>query len=153
MLCRHRIEEATLGFLKDIRRVNDLRASLPGLVDNAIKGQAQSAQQQVDQQSAMDQAAAAEREQVLTPALAASAANVTPEMLQPVAGMRFEDYVEVCRRAAGHTVEEPGVAALAATHGIDAAAWAEAYRGWNERIESEMSLASHFVLVYAGAGQ
>ena len=142
-----------MGFLKDIRRVNDLRASLPALVDNAIKGQAQSAQQQVDQRSALDQAAAAEREQVLTPVLAASAANVTPEMLQPVGGMGFEVYVEVCRQAAGHSVEEPGVLALAATHGIDAVAWAEAYRGWNARIESEMALASHFVLVYAGAGQ
>jgi len=141
----HLHKGCAVGLFGNMKRANDLRAGLPTLVETALKDRAESAQQQVDQQDAQQQAAAAEREQVFIQALQASAANVTPAMLDPVVGMRFEDYVDICRRAAGHTIEEPGVVALAATHGIDAAAWSEAYRGWNERIEQEMALASHFV--------
>jgi len=138
-----------VGFFKEMKQASRLLASAPGLVSNALQGQAQSADLQVDQQTAIRQAATAERERVFTSALMASAQNVTPQMLEPLGGMAFDDYVGVCRRGAGHAMDDPGVLALASQHGIDAATWQAAYSGWNERITREPSLASHFVIRYA----
>lgn len=140
--------EDTMGLFKGGKP-----SGLANLIETAMQGQAQSAQVQVDQQTAERQAATAEREQAFAPMLRASAEKVTPEILQPVAGLEFEQFVDVCRRGAGHTRDDPEVLALAAAHGVDAASWAEALRGWNERIGRENALASQFAVLYTAANQ
>jgi hypothetical protein len=128
-------------------------SGLANLIETAMQGQAQSAQLQVDQQTAERQATTTERDQAFAPILQASAEKVTPEILEPVAGLKFEQFVDVCQRGAAHTRDDPKVLALAAAHGVDAASWAEAFRGWNERIGRENSLASKFAISYRGANQ
>lgn len=125
-----------MGLFKSIKDMKDLAAAAPGMVDQAQMMQANAAQMQ----QAMAQAAAYNTPQ-----------TASPELLAPIAGVTVEQYVAVVKGIAAYNYDQNMLPTVAASHGIDRAAWETAAAGFNARVTSSPAFAQHFNALYRAA--
>ncbi len=127
-----------MGIFKGLKDMKDMVHAAPEMLSQA-QTMATNAQQ-------MGQAQAAAGQAQMT-----AFNTVNPADLVPIAGVPLEAYAKVVKQAAASGSTEAVMTALAGAQGIDAAAWAEAYAGWNARMQGNVGLAGHFGRVYQTA--
>ena len=129
-----------MGLFKQMKQMREVVAEAPDLIRDAQA--LQEAQQAQQAQSA----------QFAAQPMATPAAGTAPASVEPIAGVSLEAYATVSRaiidRGAGFDV----AAAVAAEHGVDAASWAAAAAGWNERLRTDLALAQRFNNQWRGVG-
>jgi hypothetical protein len=131
-----------MGILKSMKDMKQMVAAAPAMIDQAQVLQAQAAQMQAAQaQAAQAQAAAAFASHPSTPGL-------TPDLLTPVAGVTVEQYVAVVKGIAAYNYDQAMLPSVAASHGIDRAAWDTAAAEFNVRVTSSPAFAQHFNALY-----
>lgn len=133
-----------MGFLKkSMKDMKTMVGAAPGMIEQAQQLQAQAQQMQ---QAQMAQAAQAQAMMTGT--------TIPPgdPRLEPIAGVTLEKYAEVSKAAATQGADEAGLVGLALARGVTSPeAWAEAYQGWNARMQGDMQLATQFGHLYQAA--
>ena len=133
-----------MGFMrKSMKDMKTMVGAAPGLIEQANQLQAQA------QQLQQTQAATAAQAQAMM-----SGPTIPPgdPRLEPIAGVSLEKYAEVSKAAALQGADEAGLVGLALARGVESPeVWAEAYEGWNARMQGDMQLATQFGHLYQAA--
>ncbi len=77
-----------------------------------------------------------------------------PELLAPIEGVTVETYAQIAARQA-QGLDQAGLVALVAQHGLDLATWEKASSGWNDRMSKDTTatIATIYGKAFMGAGQ
>jgi uncharacterized membrane protein YdfJ with MMPL/SSD domain len=142
-------QEAQVGFLKkSMKDMKTMVGAAPGMIEQANQMAAQAQQMQQAQQAQVAQMQAMQ------------AGPTIPDgdpRLAPIAGVTLEQYAAISKAAATQGAAHVGsddnsLVGLALARGVEsAAAWQEAYGGWNARMQGDMQLATHFGHLYQAA--
>lgn len=131
-----------MGIFKQMKDMKDMVHAAPAMIDQAQVLQAQANQMQ---------AAMAQQAQAQTAAAFASPAAVagmTPDLLEPVAGVTVEQYVTVVKGVAAYNYDQAMLPTIAAGLGIDRASWDTAAAAFNARVMASPAFAQHFNMLY-----
>jgi hypothetical protein len=71
--------------------------------------------------------------------------------LEPIAGVSIEEFAAVSKGVAALGYDPTKLPEIAASRGIQSAAWQTAHLGWNERIKQDRSVAQRFNQLYRAA--
>lgn len=129
-----------MGFLKQMKDLNQTVKAAPGMVDQAMQLKAQAEQMAAAQQAATQQAAVA----ASAPAAPASGAD-----LEPIAGVSLELYAEISRGLADYGYDQSKAVEIAASKGVSPSDWQAAMDGWNARMGNP-AVAQRFNALYTG---
>ena len=77
-------------------------------------------------------------------------ATVSPEELEPIAGVSLDLFAEVTRGLADYNYDQTKAVVVAEQKGIAVDAWQTAVDGWNERITANPALSQEFNRLYTG---
>jgi hypothetical protein len=135
-----------MGLFKSFKDMKDMAAAAPAMIDQAQVMQANAMQMQ---QAMAHQAAAAQ--QAAYAAGGPVPAGLSPELTAPIAGVSVEQYVAVVKGIAAYNYDQSMLPTVAASHGIDRAAWEQAAAGFNARVTSSPAFAQHFNALYRAA--
>jgi len=130
-----------MGFFRSMKDLTDMAHEAPGLIAQSGELAANAQAAGAAQQAASAQAMAA----MANPVPVAGAADLTP-----IAGVSIETYAAISKSFAEVAYDQSKGPELAARHGVDAAAWAQALDGWNARIAASSAVASQFNALYTG---
>jgi hypothetical protein len=101
------------------------------------------------------QAYAAAQQQMAAQQMAATAAapvDTSGPDFQPIEGVSLELYVSICKGIAAAGNDQSQGPALAAAHGISAAAWESASAGWPARMTQNRAIGQQFNVYYNKVG-
>jgi hypothetical protein len=137
--------------LKRAKDMKDMLNAAPGMVAQAQQLSAQ-AQQMA---SAQQMAAAQQRLQgggwgTAGAVGAVGAAGTTGADFEPIAGVALDQFTAVSKGVAAYGYDAARLPEIAASKGIDAFSWDQAYRGWNDRIKANPAVAQRFNQLYRG---
>ena len=133
-----------MGLFKQMKDMKDMVAAAPGLIDQSQQLAANAQAMQANQQAAAYQQAAAHQ--------AAAAGQLAPQPggLDAIAGVSLQQYAVIVKAIAPLNYDQSALPGIAASHGIDGAAWQQAHDGWNARIQGDPAVARAFSDVYRG---
>jgi len=126
------------------RRMKDMKDMIeaaPGMVAQAQELGAQA------QQMAAAQQAAYQAQAVQAAGTQAGGAEAGAD-LEPIAGVSIEEFAAVSKGVAAFGYDPAKLPEIAASRGIEAAAWQAAHQGWNERIKQSRAVAKRFNQLY-----
>ncbi|MCU1359179.1 MAG: hypothetical protein JWN99_468 [Ilumatobacteraceae bacterium] len=138
-------ESNTMGFFKQMKDMKEMVHAAPGMID-----QAQVMAAQANQMKAMHE----QQSQAATAAAFANPAAVpglTPDLLEPVAGVTVQQYVTVVKGVAAYNYDQSMLPTLAAGQGIDRESWDAASAAFNARVTGSPAFAQHFNTLYRAA--
>jgi hypothetical protein len=69
---------------------------------------------------------------------------------EPIAGVTFQQFVEISQGIQGAGGNAAAMDAVAEQHGVSAAAWRQAFVGWEQRITTTPSLGIAMSKIYLG---
>ncbi|HEY4224523.1 MAG TPA: hypothetical protein VGM70_01770 [Pseudolysinimonas sp.] len=124
-----------MDIFKGISDMEAMVAAAPGLIESANK-MAASAQAN----------AAAYQQQV--PGFNAPAPEPQAGNLDPIAGVSLELYAQIAKELATVGYDQSKAAGIAATHGVSAANWTLAEKGWGDRIRADHGVGVKFNALY-----
>jgi hypothetical protein len=140
-----------MGIFKGLKDMRDMVNAAPTMVDQAQQMQANAQQMQYaqQQQAYAMQAPYSPQQAYAQPQAAPAAAG--GDVFAPIAGVTVEQYVAVVKGIAAYNYDQNMLPMVAASHGIDAARWAEAAAGFNARVTASPAFAQHFNALYRQA--
>ena len=130
-----------MGMLKRMKDMKDMIEAAPGMVAQAQQLGAQAQQMAAAQQAAYQAQAA--RAPGAQPGGAETGAD-----FEPIAGVSIEEFAAVSKGVAAFGYDPTKLPEIAASKGIEAAAWQTAHQGWNERIKRNRAVAQRFNQLY-----
>jgi hypothetical protein len=122
------------------KRFKDMKKAVseaPELIDQARKMQEQAQQMQAAQMGAAQ--------------APGTTGTISPELLEPIAGVTLERYAELSKAIGERKLDEAGIENFVRSHGVSYEDWQAAYDGWNERFKGNMALSVHFGTLYQQA--
>jgi hypothetical protein len=135
-----------MGMLKRMKDMRDMVGAAPGMIQQAQQLGAQAQEMAAAQQAAMQAQAGLYQG---APGGAPGAGPAGPDF-GPIAGVSLDQYVAVSKGIAAYGYDQSKLVDVAASQGIAASAWDAAYRGWNERIQRNPTVAQRFNQIYRG---
>jgi hypothetical protein len=129
-----------MGMFKQLRALRDVVEAAPDMVRQAQQLGTQSQQMVAAQQAAMAAQAGGY----------SGAAPSGPDF-EPVAGVSLDQFAAVSKGVAAFGYDQSKLVEVAASKGITAFAWDTAYRGWNERLQRNPTVAQRFNQLYREA--
>jgi hypothetical protein len=137
-----------MGVFRQMKDMKDMVAAAPEMVAQARQIGAQAQEMAAAQQAALQaQQAAAWQAQAQAYQAPGSFAQDGPEY-EPIAGVSLEQYARVSKGVAAFGYDQAKLPEVAASHGIAAMDWADAFAGWNQRIKANPAVAKQFNLLY-----
>lgn len=133
-----------MGAFKRMKDMKDMLNAAPDMVAQARQLGAQAQEMAAAQQAAVQ----AQQQQAAAAAYATGAAS-GPDF-GPIAGVALDRYVAVSKGVAQYGYDQAKLPEVAASHGISAADWDEAFQGWNDRIKANPAVAQRFNQIYRG---
>ena len=130
-----------MGMFKRMKDMKDMIEAAPGMVAQAQQLGAQA------QQMAAAQQAAYQAQAVLAGGAQPGAAGVGADF-EPIAGVSIEEFAAVSKGVAAFGYDPAKLPEIAASRGIEAAAWQAAHQSWNERIKQNRAVAMRFNQLY-----
>lgn len=127
-----------MGMLRRMKDMKDMIEAAPGMVAQAQQLGAQAQQMAAAQQAAYQAQAAGAQ-----PGGAETGAD-----FEPIAGVSIEEFAAVSKGVAAFGYDPTKLPEIAASKGIEAAAWQTAHQGWNERIRRNRAVAQRFNQLY-----
>jgi hypothetical protein len=128
-----------MGLFKQMKQMKDVMAEAPDLVRSSM-----------EMQQAM-QAAPAPAAGAAPGGAAGGPATALDD--ETIGNVSLARYAEICRIGTERGVTDlPGVAAVAAEHGVNAADWDVAVNGWNARFAHDTAAAMRFNALWRGIG-
>jgi hypothetical protein len=128
-----------MGLFKQMKQMKDVMAEAPDLVRSSME------MQQAMQTAPPPAAGAA------TGGAAGGPATALDD--ETIGNVSLARYAEICRTSTERGVTDlPGVAAVAAEHGVDANDWDVAVNGWNARFAHDTAAAMRFNALWRGIG-
>ena len=138
-----------MGMMKRMKDMRDMANAAPGMVQQAQQMGAQ-AQEMAAAQQAAAQARMAAMQQQQGGFAAPGAAPAGPDF-EPIAGVSLEQFAAISKGVAAYNYDASKLVEVAASKGVDAAAWETAHVGWNDRIKANPAVAQRFNLLYRAA--
>jgi hypothetical protein len=130
-----------MGMLNRMKDMKDMAEAAPGMVAQAQQLGAQ-AQQMAAAQLAAYQTLAAQ-------AAGAQLRGAEAEAdFEPIAGVPIEAFAAVSKGVAAFGYDPARLPEIAASRGIQVAAWQTAHQGWNDRIKRNRAVAQRFNQLY-----
>jgi len=133
-----------MGMFRRMKDMKDMIEAAPGMVAQAQELGAQA------QQMAAAQQAAYQAQAVQAAGTQAGGAEAGAD-LEPIAGVSIEEFAAVSKGVAAFGYDPAKLPEIAASRGIQAAAWQTAHQGWNERIKRNRAVARQFNQLYRAA--
>jgi hypothetical protein len=133
-----------MGMFKRMKDMKDMIEAAPGMVAQAQQLGVQAQQMAAAQQAAHQ--AQAMRAASTQPGSAEAGAD-----LEPIAGVSIEEFAAVSKGVAAFGYDPTKLPEIAASRGIQTAAWQTAHQGWNERIKQNRAVAQRFNQLYRAA--
>ena len=130
-----------MGMLKRMKDMRDMVEAAPGMMQQAQQLGAQAQEMAAAQQAAYQ--AQAVRAAGTQPGGAEAGAD-----FEPIAGVSIEEFVAVSKGVAAFGYDPAKLPEIAASRGIQPAAWQTAHQGWNERIKQNRAVAQRFNQLY-----
>jgi len=134
-----------VGLFKQLKDAKDMMNAAPGMVAQAQQMAAQAQEMAAAQQAAMHAQMAQAGGAVNNGA--GTVSPVGPDF-EPIAGVALDQFAAVSKGVAAYNYDASKLVEIAASKGIPAQAWAEAHRGWNDRIKANPAVAKHFNQLY-----
>ena len=129
-----------MGLFKGIKDLKGMLGAAPGLLDQAN-------QLTANARAIQENAAAAQADsQRGSSPLESMPANLA----EPIAGVDLATFAQVSAGLAQYNYDQSKATLLASSRGIDAASWAIAMSGWNQRIAAYPVVARQFNSLYTG---
>jgi hypothetical protein len=130
-----------MGLFKQMKQMKDVMNEAPDLVRSSM-----------EMQQAMQAAPPPAATAGAAPGGVAGGA-ATPLDDETIGNVSLARYAEICRTGTERGVTDlPGVAAIAAEHGVNAADWDVAVNGWNSRFTHDTAAAMRFNALWRGIG-
>ena len=123
-----------MGMFKRMKDMKDMIDAAPGMVAHA-------------QQMAAAQQAAYQAQAVRAAGTQPGGAEAGADF-EPIAGVSIEEFVAVSKGVAAFGYDPAKLPEIAASRGIQPAAWQTAHQGWNERIKQNRAVAQRFNQLY-----
>jgi hypothetical protein len=133
-----------MGMFKRMKDMKDMIEAAPGMVAQAQHLGVQAQQMAAAQQAAYQ--AQAMRAAGTLPGSAEAGAD-----LEPIAGVSIEEFATVSKGVAAFGYDPAKLPEIAASRGIQPAAWPTAHQGWHERIRQNRAVAQRFNQLYRAA--
>ena len=124
-----------MDLFKGLSEMKDMVEAAPGLIESA------------NQMAASAQANAAAFQQQV-PGTIAPPAEPQPANLDPIAGVSLELYAQIAKDLAAVGYDQARAPGVAAKHGVSAANWDLAQKGWDDRIRSDRGVGVKFNALY-----
>jgi len=142
-----------MGMMKRMKDMKDMVNAAPGIMQQAqeMQQQAQQMGAQAQQYAAAQQAAAQAQYAAAQGQFAQPGAAPTGPDFEPVAGVSLELFAAISKGVAAYNYDAAKLPEIAASKGVDAGAWDQASRGWNERIKANPAVAQRFNVLYRAA--
>jgi hypothetical protein len=130
-----------MGLFKQMKQMKDVMAEAPDLVRSSM-----------EMQEAMQAAPPPAAPAAATPdGVPGGSANSLDD--ETIGNVSLARYAEICRIGTERGVTDlPGVAAVAAEHGVSANDWNVAVSGWNARFAHDTAAAMRFNALWRGIG-
>jgi hypothetical protein len=133
-----------MGMFKQMKDMKQMVEAAPGMVAQAQQMGAQA------QQMAMAQQAAMQAQMAQAGGMPPGAAPTGPDF-EPIANVSLDLFVAISKGVAAFNYDQSKLADVAASHGVSAADWDDASRGWNERIKANPAVGQRFNQLYRAA--
>jgi len=132
------------GMLKRMKDMKDMIEAAPGMVAQVQQLGAQAQQMAVAQHAAYQTLAA----QAAGARLRGAEAGAD---FDPIAGVPIEEFAAVSKSVAAFGYDPAKLPEIAASRGIQEAAWQTAHQGWIDRIKRNRAVAQQFNQLYRAA--
>ena len=136
-----------MGMMKRMKDMRDMVNAAPDMIQQAHQLGAQAQQMAAAQQAAMQAQYGAAQAQV---GGMPGQAPAGPDF-EPIAGVSLEQFAAISKGVAAFNYDQSKLPEIAESKGVQAAAWDEASRGWNDRIKANPAVAQRFNLLYRAA--
>jgi DNA-binding protein H-NS len=128
-----------MSLFKNMKNMKKAVSEAPELIEQAQQMQAQAQQMQAAQATGGAFAGVP------------GAGEITPELLEPIAGVSLEQYARFAKTIGERKLDQAGTEAMVMGQGVTPEAWQTAYDGWNARFKDNMALSVHFGNLYQQA--
>jgi hypothetical protein len=139
-----------MGMMKRMKDMRDMVNAAPDMIAQAQQMGAQAQEMAAAQQAAAQARMAAYQAQQGGGFNAPGAAPAGPDF-EPIAGVSLEQFAAISKGVAAYNYDASKLVDVAASKGVDAAAWETAHVGWNDRIKANPAVAQRFNQLYRAA--
>jgi hypothetical protein len=127
-----------MGMLKRARDMKHMLNAAPSMVQQAQQLSAQAQQMATAQQRLQGQGGGT------------AGGGTAGADFEPISGVALDQFAAVSKSVAAYSYDAARLPEIAASKGIDAFSWDQAYRGWNGRIKANPAVAQRFNQLYRG---